>query len=178
MIKIDLDRENSTQQLKELCAGDRVLLSGTVLTARDAAHKEINMLYNNGEKLPYDMTDATIYYAGPTDTPPGRAVGSIGPTTSVRMDSYAELMKKIGVRALIGKGERTDAAREIFLRDGIVYFIATGGCGALLSAAVESCEVVAFPELGCESIKKLTVKDFPVTVAYDLKGGDVFKINR
>lgn len=174
MIKINLHDTNSNELLASLNAGDRVLLSGTILTARDAAHKELKQLFENGEKLPYNTVNATIYYAGPTDTPPGRAVGSIGPTTSARMDAYAGLMKKIGVRALIGKGERSKAARETFLTDKIVYFIATGGCGALLSNAVKRCEVVAFPELGCESMKKLYVEDFPVTVAYDTKGGNIF----
>lgn len=175
MKKINLDEPNSSILLSELSAGQRVLLSGTLLTARDAAHKEIKTLLDNGKALPYDMTNATIYYAGPTDTPPDRVVGSIGPTTSARMDVYADLMKRIGARAVIGKGERSEAARQTFLRDGVVYFIATGGCGALLSAAVRSCEVVAFNDLGCESIKKLLVEDFPVTVAYDLKGGNIFK---
>lgn len=173
MIRLNLDSAKP-DELAALAAGDRVLLSGTILTARDAAHKEIEKLLKNGEKPPYSTINATIYYAGPTDTPPNRAVGSIGPTTSQRMDKYAEMMKPLGVRALIGKGERGDSAREIFLRDRIIYFIATGGCGALLSNSVKSSEVVAFPELGCESMKKLVVEDFPVTVAYDLKGGNIF----
>ncbi len=175
MIKLNLDTPDSSSVLKTLKVGDRVLLTGTICTARDAAHKEIKNLLDSGEKLPFDFSGAVIYYAGPTDTPPGRVIGSIGPTTSARMDAYASMMRQIGVRAVIGKGERSDKARETFMRDGIIYFIATGGCGALLSDAIKSCEVVAFPELGCESIKKLTVEDFPVTVAYDIKGESIFK---
>lgn len=175
MIKLDLDNPQSSEVLKSLNAGDRVLLSGTLCTARDAAHKEINAILTRGGTLPFDLNGAVIYYAGPTDTPPNRAVGSIGPTTSARMDVYAPMMRQIGVRAVIGKGERSEKAHSTFVNDGIVYFIATGGCGALLSHAVKHCEVVAFPELGCESIKKLTVEDFPVTVAYDTKGGSVFR---
>lgn len=173
MIRLNLDTD--AVALANLKAGDRVLLTGTLCTARDAAHKEIKALLEKGENLPFDFSGAVIYYAGPTDTPPGRVVGSIGPTTSARMDVYAPMMKRIGVRAVIGKGERSDEARKTFAEDGIVYFIATGGCGALLSNAVKKCEVVAFPELGCESVKKLRVEDFPVTVAYDTKGGSIFR---
>ncbi len=175
MIKINLDDISSNPKLLEsLRAGDRVLLSGTLLTARDAAHKELKNLIDNNQPLPYSFANATIYYAGPTDTPPGKVIGSIGPTTSARMDAYADYMKKFGAVAAIGKGERSKEAREIYLHDRIVYFIATGGCGALLASAVVSAEVVAFSHLGCESIKKLCVRDFPVTVAYDLFGGDIF----
>lgn len=175
MIKINLDNiEESKKIFTTLHAGDRVLISGTIFTARDAAHKRLRELFDNNEKLPYSLINRTIYYAGPTETPPGAVVGSIGPTTSQRMDAYAEYMKKFGVIAVIGKGERSEFCREIYQRDKVIYFIATGGCGALLSSAVKSLEVVAFEDLGCESIKKLCVEDFPVTVANDLNGGDIF----
>lgn len=175
MIRIDFDKtDRLKEQLCDLSAGDRVLISGTLMTARDAAHKELKKIIDNEEKLPYNFANCAIYYAGPTDTPPNMAVGSIGPTTSQRMDAYAEYMKKLGVVAVIGKGERSERAKEIFARDKVVYFIATGGCGALLSNAVKKCEVVAFDHLGCESVKKLRVEDFPVIVAYDLRKGDIF----
>ncbi len=175
MIKINLDDKNSLfENFKKLKKGDRVLLSGTILTARDAVHNKIKLALENGEKLAYNFVNSIIYYAGPTDTPPNFAIGSIGPTTSIRMDSYAPLMKELGVLAVIGKGERSEKCKEIFAKDNIVYFIATGGCGALLSNAVVKAEVVAYNELGCESVKKLLVKDFPVTVAYDLHKGDIF----
>ena len=172
-INID-DKKEFLSKIKTLKAGDRVYLSGTLLTARDAVHKELKNLIDNNEKLPYNFVNSIIYYAGPTDTPPEKIVGSIGPTTSQRMDSYAEYMKKLGVLAVIGKGERSDECKKIYLRDGITYFIATGGCGALLSKCVTSCEVVAFSHLGCESVKKLTVENFPVTVCYDNEQGDIF----
>lgn len=175
MIKINLDVKNEFEEKIALCkAGDRILLSGTFLTARDAAHKELKNILENGQKLPYNFINSIIYYAGPTDTPPNKTVGAIGPTTSARMDSYANYMKILGVKAVIGKGERSCECKEIYARDGIYYFIATGGCGALLSKCVTKCEVVCFDHLGCESVKKLTVSDFPVTLCYDSTKGDIF----
>ncbi len=175
MIKINLDDlQKSNEQFLNLKKGDRVLLSGTILTARDAVHKELKFALENNQKPAYNFINGIIYYAGPTDTPPNKVIGSIGPTTSSRMDSYANVMKPLGVRAVIGKGERAQFVKEIFNRDKIIYFIATGGCGALLSTSVVSAKVVAYENLGCESVKELKVKDFPVTVAYDLHKGDIF----
>ena len=175
MIKINLDdKQNLSAQLLKLNAGDRVLLSGTIFTARDAVHKIISENLKNGEKPTYLPTNSIIYYAGPTDTPPGKAIGSIGPTTSVRMDAYAPMMKELQVVATIGKGERSEFAKKVFSQDKILYFITTGGCGALLSSSVKNAQVVGLDHLGCESVKKLTVENFPVTVAYDLHEGDIF----
>ena len=175
MIRINLDdKTNLLDAFSRLKAGDRVLLSGTVITSRDAVHKEVEKALINNEKLPYNFVNSIIYYAGPTDTPPGKVIGAIGPTTSARMDAYAKYMKQLGVMAVIGKGERSKQAKEIYNRDNIIYFIATGGCGALLASAVKKAKVVALEHLGCESIKELVIEDFPVTVAYDLHEGDIF----
>ncbi|MGN0819579.1 MAG: FumA C-terminus/TtdB family hydratase beta subunit [Christensenellaceae bacterium] len=175
MIKINLDdKENLINTFKKLKAGDRVLLSGHILTARDAGHQRLANLLKNGEKPPYNTVNSVIYYAGPTDTPPGSVIGSIGPTTSVRMDSYADLMPKLGVVATIGKGERSPETVKSYLENSVLYFIATGGCGALLSNAVKSCEIVAFSDLGCEAMRDLYVEDFPVLLALDYYGGNIF----
>lgn len=175
MIRINLDNTQDLQKnLGALRSGDRVLLSGTIYTARDAVHKRLATLIDQNQPLPIDFSNTILYYAGPTDTPPGKVVGAIGPTTSARMDGYAHYMKKLGVVAVIGKGERSDLTKQTFARDKIIYFIATGGCGALLSNAVIKAEVVAFDFLGCESVKRLTVKDFPVTCCFDLHNGDIY----
>ena len=168
----------NTSELREyatrLKAGDRVLLSGTVFTSRDAAHKRIKSLIEDGKKLPYDLKDAVIYYAGPTPTPEGLAIGSCGPTTSSRMDSYAPLFLDKGVAAMIGKGERNPEVCRAIERNKAVYLCAIGGAGALACKCITSCEVIAFDDLGCESVKKLNFKDFPLTVAVDCSGGNVF----
>lgn len=159
----------------ELRAGDRVVLSGTVYTSRDAAHKRITESINNGEKLPYDLQDAVIYYAGPTPAPEGLAVGACGPTTSSRMDVFAPDFLDRGVVAMVGKGERNPAVCDAIIRNKAVYLCAIGGAGALASKCITSCEVIAYEDLGCESVKKLTFKDFPLTVAIDCSGGNIFE---
>jgi fumarate hydratase subunit beta len=167
-----------TDNLRGMCdklrAGDRVLLSGTVYTARDAAHKRFANIIARGGELPFPMKEAVIYYAGPTPAAPGKAIGSCGPTTSGRMDAFAPLLLDMGLCAMIGKGERGGAVRDSIARNNAVYFAAIGGAGALAAASVRSCEVVAFPELGCESVKKLQVEDFPLIVANDSSGGDIY----
>lgn len=175
MIRINLDdKENLKQLFSGLKAGDRVLLTGHILTARDAAHGRLKAMLEKGEKPPYSMDNSIIYYAGPTETPPGKVIGSIGPTTSVRMDGFAFLMPQLGVKATIGKGERSQACLDVFLKNKILYFIATGGCGALLSNSIKTCKMVAFEDLGCEGMRDLYVEDFPVILAFDYNGGNIF----
>lgn len=162
----------------ELKAGDKVLLSGYVYTSRDAAHKRIKALIDGGEKLPYDLDGAVIYYAGPTPAKEGQPIGSCGPTTSGRMDKFAPEFLDLGLAAMIGKGERSKEVRDAVARNGAVYFCAVGGAGALAARCIKSCEVIAFEDLGCESVKKLYIEDFPLTVANDCSGGDIFSEGR
>lgn len=166
-------------QIKEyapkLKAGDRVLLSGTVYTSRDAAHKRIFELLDNGGKLPYDLEGACIYFAGPTPTPEGMVIGSCGPTTSGRMDVYSPRLLDLGLAAMIGKGERNEAVCEAIVRNKAVYFCAIGGAGALYAKQIKKCEEIAFKDLGCESVKRLELEDFPVVVGIDANGGNLFK---
>ena len=157
-----------------LKAGDTVYLSGTVYTSRDAAHKRITALINEGKQLPFDLNGAVIYYAGPTPTPEGLAIGSCGPTTSSRMDVYAPDFLDRGLAAMVGKGPRNKAVCDAIVRNGAVYFCAIGGAGALASKCITECEVIAFEDLGCESVKRLEFNDFPLTVAIDANGGNLF----
>ncbi len=169
----------STDQLKEflktLRAGDRVYLSGVVYTARDAAHKRIFELIDSGAPLPFDIDGATIYYAGPTPTPPSRAIGSCGPTTSSRMDPYAPKLLDMGLCAMIGKGQRNKSVVDAIIRNSAVYFCAIGGAGALASKCVTKCDVIAFEDLGCESVKRLEIKDFPLIVGIAPNGTNLFE---
>lgn len=157
-----------------LNAGDTVKLSGTVYTSRDAAHKRIFQLLDEGKELPYDLSGACIYFAGPTPTPQGLPIGSCGPTTSSRMDVYSPRLLDLGLAAMIGKGGRNEAVCDAICRNNAVYFCAIGGAGALCARSIVSCEEIAFPDLGCESVKKLTISDFPVVVAIDCHGGNLF----
>lgn len=167
---------NGIKDYREILrAGDRVLLSGTAYTSRDAAHKRIFELLDKNEKLPFDLDGACIYFAGPTPTPEGRVIGSCGPTTSGRMDPYSPRLLDLGLAAMIGKGERNTAVCDAIVRNKAVYFCAIGGAGALCSKGIVSCEEIAFKDLGCESVKKLELKDFPVIVAIDSFGGNLFK---
>lgn len=162
------------EALAVLRAGDTVLLSGVVYTARDAAHERLCAALNAGAPLPVDLRGQTVFYAGPTPTPPGKASGAIGPTTSIRMDPYTPAMLVYGVRAVIGKGERSEATRRAFVQNGAVYFAAVAGCAAAMAACVQSVDVVAYDDLGTESVKRLTVRDLPLTVALDTQGGDFY----
>ena len=175
---IKLSTEELKEKAKTLRAGDKVLLSGTVYTSRDAAHKRIKACIDNGEPLPYTLDGAAIYYAGPTGAKDGMAIGSCGPTTSSRMDVYSPLMLDMGLSAMIGKGERSEAVCEAIRRNGAVYFCAIGGAGALACKCITECEVIAFEDLGCESVKKLTFDEFPLIVAIDCVGGNLFKTGR
>lgn len=161
-----------------LRAGDRVLLSGTVYTARDAAHKRIFSLLDEGKPLPFDLKGAVIYYAGPTPGQKGMAVGACGPTTSGRMDAFAPRLLDLGLLAMIGKGDRSREVREAIVRCGGVYFAAVGGAGALIAKHIETAQVIAFEDLGCESIKKMSVRELPLTVAIDCVGNDLYELGR
>ncbi len=160
---------------KSLKAGERLLLSGTVYTARDAAHKRIADMLDMGEKPPFPLENSVIYYAGPTPAKPGMTIGSCGPTTSGRMDKFAPRLLELGVKATIGKGKRGEAFIEAMRRNSAVYLCAIGGAGALAAKCIESAEVIAFPELGCESVKRLVFKDFPLIVGIDSGGNSVVR---
>lgn len=170
-----LDVAQLREYAERLCAGDRVVLSGKVFTSRDAAHKRIVNAIENGEALPYDLKDAVIYYAGPTPAPEGLAIGSCGPTTSSRMDVFAPLLLDKGIVAMVGKGERNKAVCDAIVRNKAVYLCAIGGAGALASKCITSCNVIAYDDLGCESVKELQFSNFPLTVAIDCSGGNIFE---
>lgn len=162
-------------ELEDLKAGDSVLISGTVYTARDAAHKKLDEMIKRGEELPFSLKGNVIYYTGPCPAPENRPIGSCGPTTSSRMDAYTPELLDLGLGAIIGKGDRSDEVINGIKRNKKVYFAAAGGAGALMADCVVSCELVAFPELLSEAVYKLEVKDMPVTVAIDSKGNDLYK---
>ena len=164
--------------LSGLRAGDRVLLSGTIYTARDAAHKRLFGLLDTGKPLPFDMSGAVIYYAGPTPGQQGMAVGACGPTTAGRMDLFTPRLLDLGLAAMIGKGERSQSVVDAIVRNRACYFAAVGGAGALIARCVQTAEVVAFDDLGCESVKRMMVKELPLTVAVDSQGNDLFRLGR
>jgi len=170
-ISLPLSREDANA----LRAGDYVYLSGTMYTARDAAHKRMQETLDAKEPLPISMEGNVIYYMGPSPARKGRPIGSAGPTTSSRMDKYAPALMDLGLRGMIGKGKRSAAVKEAIVRNGTVYFAAVGGAGALLSKAITASEVVAYDDLGTEAIRKLTVKDFPVIVVMDTCGNDLYE---
>jgi fumarate hydratase subunit beta len=163
-----------TEDLEKLRIGDRVLLNGIIYTGRDAAHKRLDQLIRNNEPLPFELQGQVIYYVGPTPAKPGKPIGSAGPTTSYRMDPYASGLIAKGIRGMIGKGARNKEVREAMQKYKAVYFAAIGGAGALIARSIISAEVIAYPELGPEAIRKLEVKDFPVIVANDIHGGDLY----
>ncbi len=175
---IELDTRDLKEKARSLRAGDKVLLSGTVYTSRDAAHKRIFQLLDKGEQLPYELDGAAIYYAGPTGAKEGMVIGSCGPTTSSRMDVYSPRMLDLGLSAMIGKGERSEEVCEAIRRNGAVYFCAIGGAGALACRCITECRVIAFEDLGCESVKELHFEKFPLTVAIDCVGGNIFRDGR
>ncbi|MBP3447148.1 MAG: fumarate hydratase C-terminal domain-containing protein [Clostridia bacterium] len=175
MAEYIIDTADLKQRAPELHAGDRVILSGTVYTSRDAAHKRLVSIINEGGELPFPLDGACIYYAGPTPAPEGLPIGSCGPTTSSRMDPFAPLLLDKGLAAMIGKGERNSAVCEAVKRNKAVYLCAIGGAGALAAKCVEECEEIAFFDLGCESVKRIKIKDFPLIVGIDCHGGTMFK---
>ncbi len=166
----------NTDDIRSLHAGDYVYLSGTVYTARDAAHKRMKETLDRGEKLPFDIDGMIIYYMGPSPAREGRPIGSAGPTTSGRMDKYAPELMDLGLQGMIGKGRRTQEVTDAIVRNGCVYFAAVGGAGALLSKKIISSEVIAYEDLGTEAIRKLEVEDFPVIVAIDSEGANIYDI--
>lgn len=173
-IKTPLSRE----QARQLKAGDSCLISGVIYTARDAAHKRLCELAEQGKPLPVDMKDAVIYYVGPTPARPGEAIGSAGPTTSYRMDAYSPLLISLGETGMIGKGKRGPEVIAAMKEHSAVYFGAIGGCGALLSQCVKKAEIVAYEDLGAEAIRRLEVEDFPVVVIIDSEGNNLYETGR
>ena len=165
----------SKETVLSLHAGDTVLISGTIYTARDAAHKRICQAMEAGTPLPFDLEGAVIYYVGPTPAAPGQVIGSAGPTTSGRMDAYAPLLLDHGLAGMIGKGDRLPSVIESIRKNQAVYLAATGGAGALLSRSIKECELIAYEDLGTEAVRKLTVEDFPATVVIDASGEDLYK---
>ena len=158
-----------------LKAGDQIRLSGVIYTGRDAAHKRLCALLEEGNPLPVDLKDQFIYFVGPCPAPPGRPIGSAGPTTSYRMDAYSPiLISQCGLRGMIGKGNRSAEVIDAMKKHSAVYFAATGGAGALIAQCIKSAEVVAFEDLGPEAIYKLEVRDFPLTVAIDTEGNNLY----
>ena len=158
----------------KLKAGDSVLITGVIYTARDAAHKRLVESLKKGEKLPVELKGQIFYYAGPSPAPPGKPIGSVGPTTSGRMDSFAPKTMELGLKGMIGKGPRSKEVIEAMKRHGAVYFAAVGGAGALLARCVKEARVVAYEDLGAEAITELAVENFPAIVAIDCKGNDLY----
>ena len=165
----------TAQDLEKLRAGDTVLLTGVVYTARDAAHKRMCEALDAGETLPFDLEGSAIYYVGPTPEKPGKIIGSAGPTTSGRMDAYSPRLLDLGNKMMIGKGKRDAAVKEAVVRNGAVYVAALGGAGALMCQCVKTLEIIAWPDLGCEAVRKLWVEDMPLTVILDAHGGDLYE---
>ena len=175
MVEYKINTGEIKEFAEKLRAGDTVLLSGTVYTSRDAAHKRIKELIDAGKELPYDLNGTSIYYAGPTPTPEGLAIGSCGPTTSGRMDKFAPEFLDLGLASMIGKGPRSREVIDAVIRNKAVYFCAIGGAGAVASKCITECEVIAFEDLGCESVKRLMFKDFPLIVGIDCHGNSLFE---
>nr|WP_308627182.1 Fe-S-containing hydro-lyase [uncultured Eisenbergiella sp.] len=163
------------QEADTLKAGDYVWLTGTIYTARDAAHKRMYEALSKKEALPFDIRGNVIYYMGPSPAREGRPIGSAGPTTASRMDKYTPVLLDLGMQGMIGKGKRTEEVRQAMIRNGAVYFAAVGGAGALLSKSILSSEVIAYDDLGTEAIRKLAVKDFPVIVVMDSRGNNLYE---
>ena len=174
-MEYELHTPVTRRQLAELRAGDRVYLSGTVYTARDAAHKRMMECLDEGSALPFPLEGNAVYYVGPTPERPGQVIGSAGPTTSGRMDAYSPRLLDLGQRIMIGKGGRGAAVVDAIKRNGAVYLAALGGAGALMSACVESAEIICWEDLGCEAVRKLQVKRMPLTVAIDSLGGSIYE---
>jgi fumarate hydratase subunit beta len=164
--------------VKDLKAGDAVAITGVIYQARDAAHKKLVALIDEGEELPFELQGAVVYYMGPSPAKPGKPIGSAGPTTSGRMDAYAPLLMKHGLKGMIGKGLRTAEVKQAMVDQTAVYFAATGGAGALLAQRITGNEVIAWPELGAEAVARLDVVDFPAIVVNDCHGGDLYEEGR
>lgn len=173
--QVNINTDNLKDDYKKLKAGDKVLLTGTIYTVRDAAHDKIIKIMEAGGMPPFKIDNSTIYYAGACPAKPGRITGPYGPTTSGRMDKYTPFFLERGLKIMIGKGERNIEVIQSMIKNGAVYLAAIGGCGALIAETIEALEVIAFPELGAEAVVKLRVKDFPLIVAIDSLGGNIFE---
>ena len=169
-----VNAEQLRDVIPNLRCGDRILLSGTVYTARDAVHKLLSDLIKNGDPLPFQIKDSVIYYAGPTQTPPNLSIGSCGPTTSSRMDVYSPALLDMGLCAMIGKGPRNKNVTDAIVRNKAIYLCALGGAGALAARCIKSSQIIAFDFLGCESVKKLELDRFPLIVGIDCNGNSIF----
>ena len=176
--KIHITTPLTDEIISNLKSGDEVLISGTIYTARDAAHKKLIDSINSGESLPFDIKNAIIYYVGPSPKKPGDVIGSAGPTTSYRMDAYTPTLLDLGLKGMIGKGSRNKNVVESIKKNHAVYFAAIGGAGALISSTIKSSEVIAYEELGPEAVHKLTVEDFPAIVVLDSGDNDLYTIER
>ena len=177
-MSISITAPLSREKARELRAGDSCLLSGTIYTARDAAHKRLCALIEAGDELPIDLRDSVIYFVGPAPAKPGQIIGSAGPTTSYRMDAYSPMLIARGQTGMIGKGRRGEEVITAMKEHGAVYFAATGGCGALLSRCIRKKELVAYEDLGAEAVCRLEVEDFPVTVVIDSLGNNLYETGR
>ncbi len=174
MAEYSLNTPLKEEDVRKLKAGDKVSLSGYIYTARDAAHKRLVDLMEQGEELPVPLEGQVIYYVGPSPTPPGRPIGSAGPTTSYRMDPYAPILIEKGLKGMIGKGERGEDVVEAMKKHGAVYLAATGGAAALIARRITRAEVIAYEDLGAEAIRQLTLKELPLIVAQDSHGGNIY----
>ena len=163
------------ETIKDLKAGDNVLMNGVIYVGRDAAHKRLVEALDQGKPLPFDIKGQTIYYMGPSPAKPGQVIGSAGPTTSGRMDSYSPRLMAEGLKGMIGKGMRSQDVKDAIKKHGAVYLAAIGGAGALISKSIKKAEVIAYEELGAEAVRRLEVEDFPVTVVNDMYGGDLYQ---
>ncbi len=173
---IKIDAPIKQEQLDNLKAGDYVYITGTIYTARDAAHKRMYEAIQNNEELPMEMKGNIIYYMGPSPAREGRAIGSAGPTTASRMDKYAPTLLDLGLKGMIGKGKRSKEVLDAVVRNKSIYFAAVGGAGALLSKCIKESEVIAYDDLGTEAIRKLKVEDFPAIVVIDTKGNNLYEM--
>jgi len=178
MAEYKLTMPLTDEDTEKLRIGDIVYLNGTMYTARDAAHKRLVDLIRDGKELPFDVKGSVIYFVGPTPPKPGNPIGSAGPTTSYRMDSYSPILIANGQKGMIGKGKRNQDVKDACIKHKAVYFGATGGAGALISQRIKEAEVIAYPELGPEAIRRIVVEDFPVTVVNDCHGGDLYEEGR
>ena len=166
------------EKVKDLKVGDSILLSGVIYTARDAAHKRLVELLDEGKELPIDIKDSIIYFVGPSPTKPGYSIGSAGPTTSYRMDAYSPRLLDLGLKGMIGKGKRNKDVIDSMIKNTAVYFGAIGGAAALIARSITKCDIVAYEDLGAEAIRRLEIKDMPLTVVIDSEGNNLYEIGR
>ena len=175
MATLNIESPLDEETVKSLKAGDQVFITGVIYTARDAAHKRLIEALDKGERLPLDLTNQIVYYMGPSPARPGQAIGSAGPTTSGRMDSYAPRLMAAGLKGMIGKGNRSQAVKDAMKEYKAVYFAAIGGAGALISKSIKKAKVIAYEDIGAEAIRRLEVESFPATVINDIYGGDLYE---